>query len=147
MSVDTASPARLAVGETFSRTATLDAANISTFAKSVGDLNPLHHDPAYAKATRFGGIIACGPQYASMLMGLVATHYAGDTASVGLEFQFRFVRPVRAGDTIKLTWTVAAVDFNPKLKGDIVTLDGSITNQDAVEVLTSRGKVVVFRNG
>ena len=139
--------ASLVVGETFSRSATLDAANISTFAKSVGDLNPLHHDAAFAKTTRFGGIIACGPQYASMLMGLVATHYGADTASVGLEFQFRFAKPVHAGDTINLTWTVAAIDFNPKLKGDIVTLDGSITNQDGVEVLTSRGKVVVFRPG
>jgi len=147
MSMESLSAARLAVGETFSRTATLDAANISAFATSVGDLNPLHHDAGFAKTTRFGGIIACGPQYASMLMGLVATHYSGDTASVGLEFQFRFVKPVHAGDTIKLTWTVAAVDFNPKLKGDVVTLDGSITNQNAVEVLTSRGKVVVFRNG
>jgi 3-hydroxybutyryl-CoA dehydratase len=140
-----AAAAGATVGETFSRSATLEAANIAAFALSVGDHNPLHHDPAYAKGTRFGGIIACGPQYASMLMGLVATHYAGENASVGLEFSFRFAKPVRAGDTITLTWTVAAVDFNPRLKGDIVTLDGSITNQDGVEVLTSKGKVVVFR--
>ncbi len=143
MSLAVATPGVL-VGDSFSRTATLDAAGISAFALSVGDHNPLHHDPAYARATRFGGIIACGPQYASMLMGLVATHYAGVNASVGLEFAFRFAKPVRAGDTITLTWTVAAVDFNPKLKGDIVTLDGTITNQDGEQVLTSSGKVVIF---
>lgn len=133
------------VGDTFSRITTVDAASISAFALSVGDHNPLHHDAQFAKSTRFGGIIACGPQYAPMLMGLVATKYAVDTASVGLEFNFRFSKPVRAGDTIRLRWTVAAVDFNPKLNGDILTLDGTIVNQDEVEVLTSRGKVVVFR--
>ena len=143
MTIDAIVPAAV-VGETFSRSTTLDAAGIGAFALSVGDHNPLHHDAAFAKASRFGGIIACGPQYASMLMGLVASRYGADQASVGLEFGFRFVKPVRAGDTITLTWTVAAVDFNPKLKGDVVTLDGSITNQDGVEVLTSRGKVVVF---
>jgi acyl dehydratase len=145
MSEHAGSPAAL-VGDSFSRSATLDAAAIRAFALSVGDHNPLHHDEAYAKSTRFGGLIASGPQAASLLMGLVATQYSAEYSSVGLEFAFRFVKPVRAGDTIKLVWTVAAVDFNPRLKGDVVSLAGTVTNQEGVEVLTSSGKVVIFRS-
>ena len=146
-SAPSARPARaIAIGESFSKTLTLDAATIHTFALAAGDLNPLHHDAAYAKATRFGGIIASGTHYVALLMGLVATHFSAEAAAAGLEFSFQLKKPVRAGDTITLAWTVAEVMPKASLKGDIVSLKGSITNQEAVEVLTCIGKVVVFQS-
>lgn len=135
----------IAVGETFSRRVTLDAASIHEFALAAGDLNPLHHDADYAKGTRFGGIIASGTQYTSLLMGLVATHFSARAASAGLEFSLQLKKPVRAGDTITLSWVVTEITPKASLNGHIVTLDGTITNQDAVQVLTCIGKIVVFQ--
>jgi len=132
------------IGETFSRTVTLEAAAIHEFALAAGDLNPLHHDEAYAKTTRFGGIIASGTHYVSLLMGLVATHFTAKTASAGLEFNLQLKKPVRAGDTITLSWTVVEITPKASLNGHIVTLNGTITTQDAV-ALTCVGKIVVFQ--
>jgi len=133
------------VGETFSRTVTLDARTIHEFALAAGDHNPLHHDAAFAEGTRFGGIIASGTHYVALIMGLVASHFTalGHTAA-GLEFSFQLKKPVRAGDTITLTWTVAEITPKESLKGDILTLDGTITTQDGVVVLICIGKIVVF---
>jgi acyl dehydratase len=144
MSIISATPA-IKVGETFSRTVTLDARTIHEFAVAAGDHNPLHHDPAFAESTRFGGIIASGTHYVALIMGLVASHFTalGHTAA-GLEFSFQLKKPVRAGDTITLTWTVAEITPKESLKGDILTLNGTITTQDGVVVLTCIGKIVVF---
>src|SRR3972149_4302495 len=67
------------------------------FAGLGGGFNPLPHDEEFAKATRFGGIIACGPQTASRFLGMTATHFSKRGASLGLEFTLRFVGPVRPG--------------------------------------------------
>jgi acyl dehydratase len=144
MSIISATPA-IKVGETFSRTVTLDARTIHEFAVAAGDHNPLHHDPAFAESTRFGGIIASGTHYVALIMGLVASHFTalGHTAA-GLEFSFQLKKPVRAGDTITLTWTVAEITPKESLKGDILTLNGTIITQGGVLVLTCIGKIVVF---
>jgi len=141
-----AAPA-ITVGETFSRTVTLDARTIHEFALAAGDHNPLHHDAAFAESTRFGGIIASGTHYVALIMGLVASHFTalGHTAA-GLEFSFQLKKPVRAGDTITLTWTVAEITPKESLKGDILTLNGTITTQDGAVVLTCIGKIVVFHS-
>lgn len=134
----------ITVGETATRTVTLDEAAIRAFAASCGDMNPLHHDADYAKASRFGGMIASGPHYLSLLMGVLATHYSQHGPQVGVEFQVNFAKPVRPGDTIELKWVVRAIE--PKSKGDIVTLDGTITNQHGEVALSSVGKIMTFRS-
>ena len=141
-----AAPA-ITVGETFSRTVTLDARTIHEFALAAGDQNPLHHDAAFAESTRFGGIIASGTHYVALIMGLVASHFTAlGHAAAGLEFSFQLKKPVRAGDTITLTWTVAEITPKESLKGDILTLNGTITTQDGAVVLTCIGKIVVFHS-
>jgi acyl dehydratase len=134
----------IAIGETAQRVVTLDEASIRDFATACGDFNPLHHDPDYARGTRFGGIIACGPHYIALLMGLLASHYTRHGPQVGIGFDaMRLVRPVRPGDTIMLSWVVRAIE--PKTAGDVVTLDGAIVNQDGATVLTVIGKIMAFR--
>jgi acyl dehydratase len=140
----TATPA-VTIGESFSRTVTLDAQTIHEFALAAGDHNPLHHDAAFAQGTRFGGIIASGTHYVALIMGLVATHFTSKgQAAAGMEFSFQLKKPVRAGDTITLTWTVADITPKESLKGDILTLNGTITTMDNVLVLTCIGKIVLF---
>ena len=132
------------IGDTARKSVTLDEASIRAFATLCGDLNPLHHDAEFAKTTRFGGIIACGPHYLSLLMGLMATHYSQNGPQVGIEFQTHFLKPVRPGDTIELKWVVTHTV--PKSKGTIIALDGSITNEQGEVVLTSIGKLMSFHS-
>ena len=134
----------LALGVTAIRSKTISEAEIRAFATISEDFNPLHHDPEYAKATRYGGLIACGPHYASLLMGLMATEFSKYGAMVGVDFTLSFTRPVRPGDTIELKWVVTRIE--PKSKGDIVTCEGTVTNQEGVLVLSSTGKLMAFHS-
>jgi acyl dehydratase len=134
------------IGESFEHMETLDEETISAFARSIGDLNPLHHDRMAAEASRFGGIIASGPHYASILLAQAATYFSRSTSMLGLEFSFKFKAPARHGDTLRFRWEVIDVAWNEKLKGDIVTLAGSVCNSAGTELLTSQGKVLVSGN-
>ncbi len=131
------------IGECFEHIETLDKDTISAFANSIGDLNPLHHDDTLAEASRYGGIIACGPHYASILIAQTATYFSRSTSMVGLEFSFKFKAAVRPGETLRFHWEVIEVNWNEKLNGDIVTLSGFISNSEGKELLTSSGKVLV----
>lgn len=115
-------------------------AGIAEFARLCGDQNPLHHDEVYARGTRFGGIIACGPHLSSLMMGLTATYFTQNGAMLGLEFSFRFLKAVKAGGTLEMEWEVVAVEPKASLGGEIVTLEGRATNEEGVVVLPGTGK-------
>ena len=131
------------VGERLSRQMLLSPEEIATFARLSGDLNPLHHDEAYAQQTRFGGVIVSGPQLISLMMGLTATSFSQQTAMLGLEFTFQFLKAVKAGEKITLEWEVVAISPKSSLQGVIVDLDGKVTNEQGHSVLTGKGKVLV----
>ena len=133
----------ITLGETARKVRHVSAEDIKVFANMCEDFNPLHHDAEYAAASRFGGIIASGPHYVSLLMGLLATHFAQHGPQVGVECAVRFVKPVRAGDTLEYKWVVVAIE--PKSRGDIVSLEGSITNQGGETVLTASSKILAIR--
>ena len=131
------------VGERITGQVSLSREEIATFARLSGDLNPLHHDEDYARHTRFGGIIACGPQVTSLMMGLTATYFSQGKAMLGLEFTFRFRKAVKAGETIDMAWEVTAAEPKASLHGELVTLEGKATNPQGEIVLTGTGKVLV----
>jgi acyl dehydratase len=134
------------IGESFEHTETLDEETISEFARSIGDLNPLHHDRVAAAASRFGGIIACGPHCASILLSQVANYFSRSTSMLGLEFFLKFQAPARPGEVLRFRWGVTGVAWNEKLRGDIVSLAGSVCNSAGAEILTSQGKILVSGN-
>ena len=64
---------------------------------------------------------------------------------MGLETSFTFRRAARAGTTVVLRWEVTKVERSEKLKGDLVTLSGSIRDRAGGELLVeARGKMVSF---
>src|SRR5256885_1103752 len=101
---------------------TLRPDDVAEYARRAGDGNPIHHDPAYAAGTRVGRPIASGAQTTGLLMGLTATHFSRDSAMLGLDFWFRFRRPVFADETVRLEWLVVAVRPTPRLGGDVLEL-------------------------
>src|SRR5262245_36681716 len=127
---ETTQTARARPGERFSSEVTLTPAQVASFARDVGDDNPVHHDPAHAAATRFRRLTPTGPPTTALLLALTAKHFSQRGAMLGLEFWQRFRRPIFADETIRLEWLVVKVTPNAKLNGDVVELRGRIKGAD-----------------
>ncbi len=131
------------VGERFSERVAFDETSIRAFARLCADFNPLHHDAAYAAASPFRTLIACGPHVTSRLMALTASHYAKTCQPLGLGFTFRFVRAVPAGAALDMQWDVTAVERKDSLAGDVVTLDGRAIDDDGVVYVAAHGTLLL----
>ena len=130
-------------GERFSSEVTLSSSAVAAYALGAGDTNPVHHDPEFARSTRFGRPIASGTHTTALLLGLTASHFSNGTAMVGLEFWVRFRRAVYADERIRLEWLVVRVTHNDRLGGDVVELRGRITGQDGTTTVGAKGRVLV----
>src|SRR5277367_5876938 len=129
--------------ERFFSTIVLTPAAVSAFARAAGDDNPLHHDPDHAATTRYGRLVVSGPQTTAHLMALTASHFSRRGAMVGLEFWFRFRRPIFADETIRLEWLVVSVKKNSRLGGDVIDLCGRIRNEAGETAVGAKGRVLV----
>src|SRR5262249_61831452 len=116
---------------------------VGAYARAVGDDNPVHYDPEFASATRYGRVIASGTHTTALLLGLTASHFAKKGAMVGLEFWVRFRRPIYADETIRLEWLVVKVTPNEKLDGDVVDLRGRIKGEDGRTAVGAKGPGLV----
>jgi len=129
--------------ERFSAQVSLDPATVSTFANAVGDNNPVHHDAELAAQSRFGRLIASGPQTTAHLLALTASHFSKRGAMLGLEFWVRFRKPVYADETITLEWLVVSVKPNARLDGEVVDLRGRIRKQNGETAVGAKGRILV----
>jgi len=135
------------VGEIFERVVTFDEEGARAFALLVGDFNPIHHDEDFAAKSRFGGLIISGTQSVAYLMAMTATFVSERGAALGLEYNFRFRKGVRMGETVKLAWVVTDVTTKAGL-GEIVTFDASLTVLSSGEVaVTGWGKCALVGEG
>ena len=134
----------MTVGDTFSKQVQFDGASISSFALLTGDTNPLHHDPAYAAETRFGGIIASGAHVTALLTGMVAGHFADKGVNVGLDFSFRFQAPVRLDDLVNMRWTMTGRMPKLSLRGDVITLEGEAIRSDGIVAVSATAHVLLL---
>jgi len=130
------------VGEAFSKQVQFDVAGIAEFAALCGDTNPLHHDAAYAAASRFGGIIASGPQVTSLLMAMIAAFFASRGPGVGLGFSFRLRSAVRADEVVTMRWRITAVKAKRSLRGHVISLEGEAVRPDGTVAVTATGEVL-----
>ena len=93
----------------FSTAYSLTPKMVADYALSVGDKNPVHHDPDFAAKTRYGQLIASGTHTTALILGLSASHFSKNTSMVGLDYWVGFRRPIYANETIKLEWLVVRV--------------------------------------
>lgn len=130
------------VGESFSKQVQFDAPGIAEFARLCGDTNPLHHDAAYAAGSRFGGIIASGPQVTSLLMAMVADFLSSRGPGVGLGFNFRLRSAVRAGEVVTMRWRITGVKAKRSLGGHVIALEGEAVRPDGTVAVAATGEVL-----
>ena len=130
-------------GERFSKSVHLTPESVASFAAAAGDDNPLHHDAAHAAGTSFGRVIASGTQTSALLMAHTATHFSESGPMLGLEFGFRFRRPVFADQTVRLDWLVVAVRASERLGGEVVDLRGRMVDAAGETVVGARGRVLL----
>jgi acyl dehydratase len=97
----------LAVGEEATLTRTISPKTIREYVEASGDGNPIHSDPAFAAATRFGRIIAPGMLTAGLISAVIGTRLPGP-GTVYLSQDLRFLRPVYVGDVVTARATVTA---------------------------------------
>ena len=134
---------RAAPHERFSSDVVLTSTQVREYALAVGDTNPVHHDVAFAAASRFGRLIASGTHTTALLLALTASYFARKGAMLGLDFWVRFRRPVFADESIRLEWLIVRVTRNERLGGVVVELRRRITNQVGATVLGTKGRILV----
>jgi len=118
------------VGLSFEKTIRLTEEEISTFAKLSGDMNPLHHNKDRAKSSRFGSIIASGPQSSALFMGTIATYLAPGFLVMGMRIEGEFLAPIKPNSDLQIRWIVTSVIPKARLNGYIVTCEGGIYHED-----------------
>lgn len=103
----------LSVGQSASFGKTITEADIAMFAAVSGDTNPVHIDAEYAATTMFKTRIAHGMLSAGLISAVLGTRLPGPgTVYLGQTLKFR--APVKLGDTVTATVTVAALDADKK---------------------------------
>lgn len=87
--------------------ATLGEADIVEFAARY-DPQVFHVDPAAAASGPYAGLIASGWHTAALMMRLLVDHYLSAASSLGSPGidELRWVRPARAGDTLRVRVTI-----------------------------------------
>ena len=118
----------LTVGQRASRSLTLTAHHVRTFAELSGDYNPLHFDEAFVSRTKFGRLVVQGGLTTGLLHALVAMDLPGP-GTVFLSQNWKFTAPVYIGDTITADAEVLSVHPSKpvtELKVQVARNDGTV---------------------
>jgi acyl dehydratase len=106
------------------------------------DPQPFHIDPERAKESIFGGLIASGWHTGAIAMRLMVDGLLKDAAAQGSPglAGLRFLRPVRAGDTLSARYTV--LEATPSTHRPAIGKVRGLT-----ELINQHGEVVVAMDG
>jgi acyl dehydratase len=125
----------------------VEKGHIRRHAEAVGDPNPLWRDEAYARKTRYGGIIA--PPLFLIDAGLVdfvdsLVDMAPDKANINGGTELDFYRPMRVGDTITTVAKLADVKEKVGKSGSMIFLlvEVTYTNQKGELVARCRNTFI-----
>jgi acyl dehydratase len=130
----------VAIGDVTTFSKTIGETDVYLFAGITGDFSPNHTNQVYMERSSFGRRQAHG----ALLVGFISTvstlaiaHCRDDETETPVAVGFdrvRFLKPVYLGDTITVTYTIAAIDMTKRRS----TADVEIHNQDGVLVAVSQ---------
>ncbi len=115
------------IGMVRSLSKTIGDREIALFAEVSSDHNPVHLDDDYARDTIFQGRIAHGMLTAALISAVIGEQLPGH-GTVYLGQNLKFMAPVRPGDRVEATVSVAAIDHGRRR----VTLDCACRVGDTV---------------
>jgi len=129
-------------GQKATRSLTLTAEHVQSFAEMTGDYNPLHFVEEFAAGTPFGRLVVQGGLTTGLLHALVAMDMPGP-GTVFLSQDWKFTAPVFIGDTITATAEVVSVHASKPVS----QLAISVTRQDGETVLEGETWCYTFPGG
>lgn len=112
------------------------------------DPQPFHVDPAAARESPFGGLIASGWHTAAIYMGMFVRGVLEGTASLGSPGveELRWLAPVRPGDTLRGRTTINDVQPSSTTPGrGTIFGEHEVLNQDGVVVMRFRSRGFIAR--
>ena len=133
---------KLSVGQKASRTMTITADHVKTFAALTGDYNPLHFDKEFVGKTKFGKLVAQGGLTTGILHALVAMDMPGP-GTVFLSQDWKFTAPVFIGDTITAKARIVKIHETKP----VTQLELSVVRQDDETVLEGEAWCYTFNTG
>jgi acyl dehydratase len=128
-------------------------ADLTSFADWSGDRNPIHLDPAAARAAGFDNVVAHGVLGLALALGLASRMELTRGSLVALAgVNWRFEAPVYPGDNLVLHFRVASRRISSKPGRGVVTLAAELRNQrdevvqkgEFVEVVKLRSQPDLF---
>lgn len=122
---------------------TITDVEIALLPAIMGAINPLFHDDVAASASRMNGRILYGPAALGIAVGLTEP-FLNDIVLGLLEIsQLRFLRPVKAGDTLTATLKVLSIEPREGRPGAVLTTADGVHNQRGEEVIAFSRKILV----
>ena len=106
------------------------------------DPQPFHIDPEAARASSFGGLVASGWMTGAAMMRMMVDHYVSPQASMGSPGldELRWLRPVRAGDVLRVRITVTGAKRSAsKPDRGVIWFDSAVLDQSDNVVMTCKG--------
>jgi acyl dehydratase len=120
---------------------------IRRFAEAIGDSNPLFHDEAAARKTRFGGIIT-PPTFCRSLGAAIPEIKINMPQFRGLDggSEWEYFEPIRPGDRIRVLTKIADIRESAGRLGAMVfiTVETSYTNQHDLLCAVQRSTVIRY---
>ena len=130
---------QISIGQKATRSITLTADHVKTFADLSGDYNPLHFDESFVAKTKFKKLVVQGGLTTGLLHALVAMDMPGP-GTVFLSQNCKFTAPVFIGDTI----TAEAEVISKHETKPVTQLKIKITRQDGETVLEGEAWCYTF---
>ncbi|MCW2853243.1 MAG: MaoC domain protein dehydratase [Nocardioides sp.] len=111
---------------------TIAETDLVMFASLTGDFMKFHIDEESAKETIYGGRIAHGLMGLAYMQGMKTWVHTGIASMGSLGWTIDFRHPIRIGDTITATFTVASKRATRKPDRGILFVDCKLFNQAGV---------------
>lgn len=125
------------VGDSAEISRTLKPEDISLFAVSSGDVNPVHLDAEYAESSRFHEVIAHGMWGGALISAVLGTELPGP-GTIYLNQSLSFRKPVGVGDTV----TAQVVVREKMPESQRITLDCKCIDQEGDIVIVGEAVVI-----
>lgn len=133
---------QISIGQKATRSITLTADHVKTFAELSGDYNPLHFNESFVAKTKFKKLVVQGGLTTGLLHALVAMDMPGP-GTVFLSQNWKFTAPVFIGDTITAE---AEVISKHEIK-PVTQLKIKVTRQDGEIALEGEAWCYTFSAG